>query len=124
MTEREIVEETINYYNSNNRATRGNMCVYNTNDGKCCAFSRMVKPEIRPKLIEGTGANENLRKLGMHILQEQYQGHSNIFYKFLQDLHDKSIYWNEFGINQAGRKRVEIYFTRGNLLGIPIENEK
>lgn len=124
MTEKEIIIETINYYTLNNRATKGYMCVYNTNDGKCCAFSRMVKPELRPKLIEGTGANENLRKLGMHILQDQYQGHSNKFYKFLQDLHDKSLYWNEFGINAAGLKRIETYLAGDFEIPLRQINEK
>ena len=110
MTQLEIIKETINYYNINNLSIeppsddQGNVssCVYNSSSGKCCAFSRLVKPEHRSKLIEKQTAIHQLNLFSHDILEDKYKGYDDEFYELLQQLHDRSSFWNEKGLNELG----------------------
>lgn len=109
-TKLEIIEETANYYNSNNRSTtpQGGCC-YLSDDGNMCAVGRCLEnpEEIQEGSFAGSFAEKLLDRLGDDILKEEYQGHDKLFWNELQRLHDKEYYWDEHGLTGEGRKYYE-----------------
>ena len=111
MHELQIVRETIDFYTSNNRSKSPDTgaCVYNGPNNKCCAFSRLVKPQLRQTLNEFQLADAILEDLGDKILQQKYQGQPIDFYLMLQRLHDRNSFWDEKGLNKEGYKYLRNY---------------
>jgi hypothetical protein len=46
-----------------------------------------------------------------HIFQDQYKGCSVIFWDYLQTLHDNESNWNETGLSDMGKKKVNLFFN-------------
>jgi len=116
--EKEILLETISFYNSKNRGyddASGN-CVYEGTDGNRCAVGRCMTDEgikfanTFPN-DEGSDVNVINEKVNIDsLLQEKYQGVSLSFWKNLQILHDSSNSWDESGITDFGKVNVRNYF--------------
>lgn len=119
MTEKEIIEETIEEYSDpNNRALyfkqggpQDATCRYITSDGKKCAVGRCLTKEGLNRVRKCSRKVKAV--FGIHYdnyLKEQYRGHSLDFWTKLQDLHDTHQYWSEEGITEKGVKFVEEKF--------------
>lgn len=122
MTAIEIIEETVKFYNSNNRSyildeTESQKCRYKSGE-KTCAFGRVVKDTDLVNLEEGRSAIFNIQFLGLRIIKDEYIIGNNLssiekfkinseFYNDLQQLHDTAINWNELGLTESGKVVVE-----------------
>jgi len=116
--EKEILLETVSFYNSKNRGydeDSGN-CAYEGSDGNRCAVGRCMTDEgikIANTFPADGGSDVNVINEKVNIdslLQEKYQGVSLSFWKELQMLHDSSKYWDESGITDFGKVNVRNYF--------------
>jgi hypothetical protein len=116
--EKEILFETINFYNLENRGynkASGN-CVYKTQDHKRCAVGRCMTdegikfanafPDDGETSVDVINKEVNIDSL----LQEKYQGASLEFWKELQLLHDISTCWDKYGITNYGKNMVKNNF--------------
>lgn len=109
MTKIEILDETVEYYSKNPRATNKGYCVYVTVEGNLCGHSRCVKPELRAQIMElGDEVNSNnvIHAFGDEVHLKQYQGHNEIFWKDIQQFHDEPLYWQEGGLTDRGIDRI------------------
>jgi hypothetical protein len=46
-----------------------------------------------------------------HIFQDRYKGCSYKFWDFLQALHDNESNWNETGLSDMGKNKVDLFFN-------------
>jgi len=114
--EKEILFETINFYNLSNRGydEEGDGCVYLSESGHKCAVGRCMNEETlaRKDLSEESviffkDDHGNID----HIFQDRYKGCSFVFWEWLQFLHDHESNWNETGLSDMGKKKVERFFN-------------
>ena len=99
MTKLEILEETANFYNSNNRGEYK----YLTSDGKTCAVGRcLIDPKVFMKEYIGSIDSDYAKEILEDNLKEEYRGHSNSFWLDLQMFHDNSSLWEENGMSENG----------------------
>lgn len=107
MTKQEIIEETANFYNSNNRGTideKSDSCAYLTAIGTKCAVGRVMTD----KALEQWGSSrETVYSLAKHesidhLIEEKYHGHDATFWRALQSFHDNSAHWNTDGLTEYG----------------------
>jgi hypothetical protein len=116
--EKEILLETISFYNSKNRGydeVSGN-CVYEGPDGNRCAVGRCMTDEgikFANTFPANGGSDVTIINKNVNIdslLQEKYQGASLSFWKELQLLHDTSKCWDDSGITNYGKDGVKTHF--------------
>lgn len=118
---KEFLDETIAFYNLNNRCADDEGCCYYYMDGKeGCAIGRHIPDkELCKRLDEmkdgccgssvGTNNNvfdklpDNLKELGQTFLHA------------IQALHDSSIYWTDYGISGYGLKLAKEIRDKFNL---------
>lgn len=118
-TKLEIIEETVAYYSEDvfrrGLDTRG--CVYESVEGKHCAVGRCL---INPKKLQDAVQDDEYESGSIcdiyrqydgyfqELFKEEYRGHSFIFWKKLQQIHDDSWgeYWTEEGITEKGIEAV------------------
>lgn len=115
-TKLEIIEETANYYNINNRGINGNWCVYKSDTGNMCAVGRCLKENI--VLDAGYNENSDARELFKHhsydILKDEYKIKDSDFWLDLQRFHDHNLNWDEKGLTDIGKlkyKELKIKYT-------------
>ena len=98
MTAKEIIFETVEFYRENPRSLdysdpqSGPVCVYNGLNGTHCAYARLVKPELRPKLIEFSSVSSCGVFPEPNNLLEGYFIDDVNFYLFLQAIHDEKLF--------------------------------
>lgn len=107
-TRRQLLNNTIKYYNSNNRAeTTTGVCTYISNDGKMCAIGREVgerKASYLKNQLFGAGVyDDDVFK----ALPKRLQDMGTYFLQDIQDLHDRKENWNKNGLSEKGAKQVE-----------------
>ncbi len=100
----ETLNETTSAYTSKNRASnRKGECYYFKKD-KCCAVGRCLED---PKKFEKWDCRvDRLPKLEEN-LKPEYRGFPIKFWEDLQHLHDHVHFWDEKGLSEAGKKRVD-----------------
>lgn len=107
LTQKEIVEETIAYYETHSRGTRDESseflwegCFYISKEGNKCAIGRCSED---PEYLEQLGGSvdnlvKHLKDNGYSLddqLCSQYKGHPVYFWNLLQELHDDPNYWQK-----------------------------
>lgn len=104
MTKLEILDETIEYYRTHQRAKDSDgLCVYkNPKTGEMCAVGRCL---IQPDCHEIRTAGDLINALGDDIFKPDYRGHSTYFWFDLQQLHDYPSHWMANG--QGGHDLTE-----------------
>ena len=111
LTKEEIVLETIAYYSTHPRATSRISCVYLTEDGRRCAFSRCCTKKFTEQISE---IYDSVRGV-LHIvgptrlqrgLMARYRGHDAMFWVAIQHLHDRDHHWNGTEFLEAGYRYV------------------
>ena len=113
-----FLEDIVGFYKLNNRAiiidnVEGPKCVYApTQTSPGCAIGRCLPREsealnytglIGSYLSEGRHLPDWMREMGVSFLQD------------MQSLHDNCSCWNESGLSEEGKSRVEWYKTNYNL---------
>lgn len=132
----DIIRETIDFYDVdvNRRAVHQEECVYETHDGRHCAFSRCCTVEgvemLSAHANEGSGVISACMNLAHNgyikneldvdaLLQPEYRGHGIDFWGSIQGLHDNIEYWDEDGVTRAGRAKarnlIKLYEGRDNV---------
>ena len=106
----EIINETANFYTSENRAVGQPSCMYLTDDGKRCAVGRCLREDLDVKNFDGD-VHDLITDFEVpdidDLLKEKYKGHSEEFWLELQNFHDISGNWNEEGLTEEGYLHVE-----------------
>jgi hypothetical protein len=124
LTKRQIIDETVEYYKHNHRASTWWGCQYLTEDGSMCAVGRCLEdPEALEEAIlqqEGAQSELNLKgimdfeNLAKHIVfKPEYEGHCVEFWADLQKLHDLSSHWNDDKtLSEKGQEFKQILYGR------------
>jgi hypothetical protein len=116
MTELEIIEETVQYYNEDvsRRAYLHGMCTYYNEHRNMCAVGRcLIDPEGFQKRATATDFGSIailVNDFSINLeesLKDEYKGHSLEFWEDLQSLHDYSNHWDSNGITEEGITYVE-----------------
>lgn len=101
-TKLEILKETKDFYSEDvsRRAIGINGCVYLTEDGRKCAYSRCVDENsgFVYSLMGGIGLINDVEK----YLKKEYQGHERAFWRSIQVFHDHPAHWNVNGLTKQG----------------------
>lgn len=109
----EIIDETANFYNLNNRSSFGVTCLYKNSEGKNCGVGRCL---INPEEIQRKCASLDDTSIEVLVLRgiikdedfkEEYRGHGVEFWSAIQNLHDYEKYWTENGLSELGKVIVE-----------------
>lgn len=113
MNKLEIIKDTFLYYNEDpsRRAVEERACVYETKDGRNCAFGRyMLREYLDKQFCNNISINNLLEEFNVdshdELLVEKVHGHSLLFWEELQDFHDNTFYWDKSGITQSGYDRL------------------
>ena len=108
-TKREIIIETSKAYTLKNRSFDfpGHNCAYKTGD-KHCAVGRCLLAKSKLFSKQNNTDPVTLFKRGFDKqLKASYRGHTIIFWRELQILHDSSNFWSPTGISKEGKEYVE-----------------
>lgn len=98
------LNETINSYTSKTRASNRNGNCYYFKKGKCCAIGRcLTNPE---EFAKWDCKVDRLPALDKN-LKPEYRGFPLAFWEALQHLHDHKCLWDENGLSDLGKKRVD-----------------
>lgn len=111
-----LLDETVEYYKTNERGVDDSICAYYTSEGNMCAIGRCLKnpKEIENKVGYGTGLDGDVIILfnefnPNEILKEEYKGFDVYFWEELQSFHDCIVCWNKtksgYELNEKGRVR-------------------
>lgn len=111
-TKLQIIEETVEFYSNNPRSINAEteQCRYVSDSGANCAFSRCCTDEgktILHKEYEGRGVGSVLLASKETFLKPEYKGHSENFWRDIQQLHDGHAYWVRNRLTEDGKKQVE-----------------
>ncbi len=114
MTEKELLLDTIGHYTSNNRCRSKGKCRYSpitlglegTSEG--CAIGRLLDPDLARQIDEKEGAItiEELVET-KYSLPDWMKQMSPAFLSRIQGLHDSDFNWNESGLSEVGKSRVQ-----------------
>jgi hypothetical protein len=107
----EMLNDTINHFNSNNRSYSLDGCTYSPahNNTQGCAIGRLIKDKALCAELDVMGDSSN-----------SYVGHEEVFKKLpleiqslgkgfleaVQTLHDSPDNWNENGLSEMGEEEV------------------
>tara|TARA_Y100000114_G_scaffold86509_1_gene80033 strand:- start:454 stop:846 length:393 start_codon:yes stop_codon:yes gene_type:complete len=121
MTIKEIVMQVANTYTLNNRSTEnhwfGDECEYRMGDGRMCAVGMCMNEPSLEEFGNSDGDVYELHKIvknqrneqGLdYLLKEEYKGHPLEFWAELQRLHDNWHYWDEYGLNESGKRQANL----------------
>ena len=105
---KQILEDTINHYNSTNRAAteKGRCYYYDHKTGRRCAIGRLLAEE-EAIALQGIGLGGCQVRAISYYLPESVFELGIHFLSMLQSLHDKATYWNEEGLSESGKEFVE-----------------
>ena len=112
LTKQQIIEETVEFYQKNNRSVSKGECLYYHN-GDMCAVGRCL---INPKDFQDMN-DESIRVIDKILtlddknlddyFKEEYRGHQLRFWTDLQTLHDQGVYWNEHSLTEMGKDKYK-----------------
>jgi hypothetical protein len=102
-TQEELLQNTINHFNINNRSVVDGSCEYRDDKGNACAIGR----EIPDKLAYSkNGKNFSVLKF-FDELPKRLKNMNGNFLCRIQSLHDREVNWNEKGLTTTGKCFVE-----------------
>lgn len=115
-TRQELLENTINYFNSKNRAVDGDgACNYYMIDGRRCAIGKELTEELAREL-DGNYADSGVIEYEIfERLPKRLKDMGEVFLSKIQHLHDTSIFWNKTGLTNEGKEHVRIIKQEYNL---------
>jgi hypothetical protein len=118
----EILEDTINHYNINNRCVGLSGCYYNpktvNKEGKSegCAIGRLISKRLSLKMDKTGGDGDIGNPKLFTLLPKKLQVLGIGFLIMLQNLHDVSVNWNKSGLSSEGEVVVRNIRERFDLI--------
>jgi uncharacterized hydantoinase/oxoprolinase family protein len=116
-TKAEIIKETAEFYNLNNRGfnNQRQVCSYVVEEDditKTCAVGRCMTTEASCKYGSFEGGVDDLEShvdspIFDDILKEEYRGHSTTFWEDLQSFHDIESNWTATGLSLLGQQNYQ-----------------
>ncbi len=111
LTKIQIIDETVEYYKTHDRAIDDNLkCCYLSDDNRMCAHSRCLTDEARATLLQEFSNNATayvvIGEFGDECHKEEYRGHDEEFWQRIQSIHDSHSYWSGKTFTPAGEKFV------------------
>lgn len=107
-TKEELLENTINFYNTSNRAIDNYECVYRSKDGKACAIGREISDKTASNIIFASGNYLGVSSdLVYDMLPKRLRNLSKSYLIDIQKLHDNHTNWSEEGLSTIGIICVE-----------------
>jgi tRNA A-37 threonylcarbamoyl transferase component Bud32 len=110
-TREELLINTINHFNSNNRCSIisydryiGESCKYRMDD-KACAIGRELTDEQAAYLDNMNSNGVNEPKV-FEVLPDRLKAMGEDYLIDIQNMHDDKAYWDENGLNEHGGKLV------------------
>lgn len=108
----EVLNDTINHYNLNNRSNKGYDCTYSpAHEGsEGCAVGRLIKDKELCKTLDirPDDGNGSCVKWIFDKLPEDVKFLGKNFLRDLQNLHDNILNWTETGLSNTGAEEVKI----------------
>jgi len=109
----DVIRETAEFYNLNNRGVDGNGHYHYLTDDKKCGVGRCMTDEALQRSLEGwpsigsfvqwqIGSESYLK-----IFKPQYKIDDIQFWEDIQGFHDVDDYWNETGLSAEGKKKYQ-----------------
>lgn len=114
-TQQELLENTINYFTSENRSIDNNSedCTYITEDGKRCAIGiELTKPLAKKLSIN----NDGIENDDFDYLPKRLKSMTKSFLINIQELHDGHDYWDKKGLTIQGKRAVKRIVNKYNLI--------
>lgn len=123
LTYLDVLNDTINHYNINNRSLDENgNCLYHNKNGESCAVGRYIN-NIKEFIANNNNLNEGsftelYQKYNITFLKKEVQHLDNkLFWVKLQELHDDEFFWNETGLSEDGLYQLKQIKTFINPFG-------
>lgn len=108
----ELLQNTVNFYNTSNRGMNGKDCCYISSSGKRCAIGRELSKKTAMKLASNS-------KVTSHVifdeLPKRLQSMGMSFLTRVQILHDERTHWDHKGITGFGKEYADRIVTSYNL---------
>ena len=107
---KDILEDTIEYYSESPRAMDlSGSCQYTDDNGNHCAVGRYMREEFQTTEFYGNNGT-SVGSLAADVdtyLESKVLGLTTRFWSALQDIHDSSNNWGEYGegLTECGRTR-------------------
>lgn len=111
MTREQFLLDTIKYYSedTSRRCVSEGKCTYSpetlNKNSEGCAIGRWLDEELQLEL-DALGIVPVQNEKVFDKLPKWMQGMGIYFLQHVQDLHDSSIYWDESGLSQLGKNKV------------------
>ena len=102
-----VLQDTINFYNINNRAEDTRSCQYLTNDGRKCAIGRYLKPGLEETVKGAICGVITFIDLYPEIIPKWMMKLDHLFLNEIQKLHDEFSFWTETGLSKNGIRKVK-----------------
>ena len=116
LTKLEIIDQVLGPYITNpslRAVEEGRGCVYETSDGRHCAFGACMTPAAINRykstigsvlyLVQDYEGTEIKSKELDKLIQEQYRGHEFYFWTWIQRFHDSHGNFDEKGLSNYGQ---------------------
>lgn len=114
----EVIQETIDFYNSENRSMNNiRKCVYlNEETGTMCAVGRCLTEQglidfHREEMLVSRTDVGVLYKLYPNSFKEEYKDIASHEWRKIQRVHDDDQFWNKDGLNEDGKESVINLFS-------------
>jgi hypothetical protein len=122
LTKKQIIDDTAQYFNVNNRATNGGGCEYFDCEGYKCAIGRYLNDELNQygyfvDAIHNSLTDWNQPMISVkgktnsmpldNVIKLEYVGHEYKFWSDLQGFHDNNSYWDDTGLTELGQLRYQ-----------------
>lgn len=114
-TQQELLDNTINHFNINNRATteKGHSMYRCNNIG--CAIGREISNKLAKSLQSEIFSFPVVQDEVFYKLPKRLQKLDRIFLMWIQVLHDSKENWNEEGLSAIGISKVKAICIKYNL---------
>lgn len=118
-TREELLMNTIERFNSDNRAEVNDIGQYCTKNGRRCAIGIEVSL-AKAKYLEDSFKGSNAKGV-LNELPKRLQKMGLLFLLDIQDLHDDEDYWDEEGLSESGKTNANKIIKKHNLKLDPIK---
>ena len=110
----DILKDTVDYYREDPKGRRAvdhnGDCQYTTVSGNHCAIGRYMKPEYQTTEFD---ENQGVGVHGLscdidHYLISKVLGLDEMFWRDLQDMHDKMLHWEAWSMEVDGLREYKL----------------
>ena len=110
-----FLEETVKFYNTNNRCVEGSKCFYYLDGKDGCAIGRHIKNKTLCRSFDKYSLTSVITDSIFYSLPKKLQYLTQMFLDAIQKLHDNKQNWNKGGLSERGKGEVKIIKTEFSL---------